>query len=95
MKKEKEDDIKQCEERRKIDLRKDLERKKYYESIKLKSLKYCTPEAEDIKEKNAKKDKEEEARIQFYYDEKNRDANERAEREILRRHSLMQMLKGL
>ncbi len=90
IKKEKEEDVKMTEENIKMELRKDNERKKYYDMIKAAGGKYITPEAEAIREKMKKLDEEEERKTQYYYEEKNRLAieKERKEQEERRKQKL-------
>ena len=85
MKKEKEDDVKQMYERQRIEMRKDLERKKYYEQINVNGNTLITPEAQGIIDRLKKEQQQEDERIQYYYDAKNKEANLRAEKEKIRR----------
>ena len=84
-KKEKEEEIKTNAERLRIEDRKDQERKRYYDRIKLNGNKYSTKQAEEIIEKMKKDQKAEDDKIQYYYDAKAKEANEKAAKEIIRR----------
>ena len=84
-KKEKEDDIKIREESIKMQRKQDIIREKYYELIKNYGNRMNT-QSEEILEKMKKDQEEEDKKIQFYYEEKNRLAIERAKNEALRRH---------
>ena len=92
-KRQKEEDVKMAEERIKMDIKQDIIRDKYYELIRKYGNKYSTKEAEEIIEKMKKAQEEEDKKIQFYYDEKNRLANERAKNEKIRRQKEKQELK--
>ena len=70
--KEKEEDKKINQLRNLIDQRKENERKYYYDKIKANSNKYYLPYAENVLKKLEKEKKEEEEKIQYHYDEKNR-----------------------
>ena len=70
--KEKEEDKKINQLRNLIDQRKENERKYYYDKIKANSNKYYLPYAESVLKKLEKEKKEEEEKIQYHYDEKNR-----------------------
>ena len=91
-KKEKEEDIKMGEERIKMQMKQDIIREKYYEKIKNHGTQN-TPEAEEILQKMKKTQEEEDKKIQFYYDEKNRLAIEREKNEALRRKKEKNELK--
>ena len=91
-KKEKEEDIKMGEERIKMQMKQDIIREKYYENIKNHGTQN-TPEAEEILQKMKKTQEEEDKKIQFYYDEKNRLAIEREKNEALRRKKEKNELK--
>ena len=84
-KKEKEEDIKMREESIKMQIKQDLIREKYYENIKNYGNRFVT-ESKEILDKMKKDQEEEDKKIQFYYDEKNRLAIEREKNEALRRH---------
>ena len=70
--KEKEEDKKINQLRNLIDQRKENERKYYYDKINANSNKYYLPYAESVLKKLEKEKKEEEEKIQYHYDEKNR-----------------------
>jgi len=70
--KEKEEDKKINQLRNLIDQRKENERKYYYDKIKANSNKYYLPYAESVLKKLEKEKKEEDEKIQYHYDEKNR-----------------------
>ena len=93
IKKEKEDEIKMNEERIKLDLRQENERKRYYEQIKKNGEKYTMVQADEILEKLKKEQKAEDDKIQHYYDEKNREANEKEPKERLRRQKERENIK--
>ena len=84
-KKEKEEDIKMREESIKMQIKQDIIRDKYYEIIRTYGNKY-TDNSKDILEKMKKDQEEEDKKIQYYYDEKNKLAIEREKNEALRRH---------
>ena len=92
-KKKKEEDVKMAQERIKMDMKQDMIRDKYYELIRKYGNKYSTKQAEEILEKMKKDQEEEDKKIQFYYDEKNRLAIERETNEKLRRQKEKQELK--
>ena len=91
-KKEKEEDIKMGEERIKMQLKQDYIREKYYDTIKKYGNKYSV-QSDEILQKMKKDQEEEDKKIQFYYDEKNRLANEREKNEALRRKKEKNELK--
>jgi hypothetical protein len=91
-KKEKEEDIKMGEERIKMQLKQDLIREKYYDNIKNYGNKYSV-QSDEILQKMKKDQEEEDKKIQFYYDEKNRLAIEREKNEALRRKKEKNELK--
>ena len=93
IKKEKENEIKLNEERLKIDLKKEDERNRYYQRIKILVNKYTMKQAEEILEKLKREQKAEDDKIQFYYDEKNKEANEKEVRERLRRRQEREDIK--
>ncbi len=70
-KKDKEEEIKMGEERMKMQMKEDLARQKYYETIKNNGNKSSLKSVE-VLEKLRKQQEEEDKRIQHYYDEKNR-----------------------
>lgn len=92
-KKEKEDEIKINEERGRIQDRQDQERKRYYDTIKNNGNKYSLKQAEEILEKMKKAQIAEDEKIQYYYDAKSKEANEKAAKEIQRRHKEREEMK--
>ena len=84
-KKEKEEDIKMREESIKMQKKQDMIRDKYYEMIRTYGNKF-TDNSKDILEKMKKDQEEEDRKIQYYYDERNKLAIERENNEALRRH---------
>ena len=93
IKKEKEDEIKMNEERIKLDIRQENERIRYYEQIKKNGNKYSMVQADEILEKMKKDQKAEEDKIQYYYDEKNKEANEKEAKERMRRQKEREDIK--
>ena len=77
LKKEKENDIKMNEERLIYDLKKESERNTYYDKIRNYANKYTMKQAEEIVEKMKNDQKNEEEKIQYYYDAKNKEAHEK------------------
>ena len=95
-KKEKEEDVKMAEERIKMEMKEDLTRKKYYDTINKYGNKYKTAEAEAIIEKMKKDQEEEDKKTQFYYDEKNRrEIEKERNREIQRYKDKAELKKYL
>ena len=84
-KKEKEEDIKIREESNKMQIKQDQIREKYYEMIKTYGNKY-SDQSKEILDKMKKDQEEEDKKIQYFYDEKNRLAIEKEKNEQLRRH---------
>ena len=84
-KKEKEEDIKMREESIKMQMKQDQIREKYYDMIKTYGNKF-SDNSKEILEKMKKDQEEEDKKIQYYYDEKNRLAIEKEKNEALRRH---------
>ena len=84
-KKEKEEDIKIREESIKMQIKQDQIREKYYEMIKTYGNKY-SDQSKEILDKMKKDQEEEDKKIQYFYDEKNRLAIEKEKNEQLRRH---------
>ena len=80
------------EERIKMQLKQDLIREKYYDNIKNYGNKYSV-QSDEILQKMKKDQEEEDKKIQFYYDEKNRLAIEREKNEALRRKKEKNELK--
>ena len=85
--------IKMNEERMKLDLRKENERNRYYENIQAHGNKFSMKQAEEILEKLKKDQKAEDEKIQYYYDAKNKEANEKQVKERLRRQKERQDIK--
>ena len=81
----KEEDKKINQLRYLMDQRKEKERKYYYDKIKSNSNKYSLPYAETVLKKLEKDKKEEEEKIQYYYDEKNRHDFEKEHKAKLKR----------
>ena len=92
-KKEREDEIKINEERGRMQDKQDQERKRYYDTIKNNGNKYSLKQAEEILEKMQKAQKAEDEKIQYYYDAKTKEANEKAAKEIQRRHKEREEMK--
>ena len=84
LQKEKEEEIKINEERAKLDLKQEDERKRYYDNIQRLGNKFIMKQAEEIVEKQKKDQKAEDEKIQYYYDAKNKEANEKEIRRRLR-----------
>ena len=84
-KKEKEEDIKIREESIKMQIKQDQIREKYYVMIKTYGNKY-SDQSKEILDKMKKDQEEEDKKIQYFYDEKNRLAIEKEKNEQLRRH---------
>ena len=84
-KKEKEEDIKIREESIKMQIKQDQIREKYYEMIKTYGNKY-SDQSKEILDKMKKDQEEDDKKIQYFYDEKNRLAIEKEKNEQLRRH---------
>ena len=70
-KRDKEEEIKMGEERMKMQMKEDLQREKYYESIRKNGLKMSN-KADEMLKRLREEQEEEDKRIQHYYDEKNR-----------------------
>ena len=70
-KRDKEEEIKMGEERMKMQMKEDLQREKYYESIKKNGMKMSN-KADELLKRLRQEQEEEDKRIQHYYDEKNR-----------------------
>ena len=92
-KKEKEEDVKMAEERIKMEMKEDLTRQKYYDTIRKYGNKYQTIEAEKIIEKMKKDQEEEDKKTQFYYDEKNRREIEKERNREIQRYKDKEELK--
>ena len=70
-KRDKEEENKMGEERMKMQMKEDLQREKYYESIKKNGMKMSS-KADELLKRLRQEQEEEDKRIQHYYDEKNR-----------------------
>ncbi len=94
--KEKEEDIKMAEERVKMEMKEEIARNKYYDSIKKYGNKYVAKQADEIMEQLKKQEEEEDKKMQFYYEEKNRLAIEKEkEQEIKRQKEKKELRKYL
>ena len=93
MKKEKEDDIVFMEENIKTGEKQDLERKYYFDRIKNYGNKYSLKKAEEILEQMKDAQKKEDEKIQFYYDEKRKAADEKERKEYIRKRMERKELK--
>ena len=93
MKKEKEDDIIFMEENIKTGEKQDLERKYYFDRIKNYGNKYSLKKAEEILEQMKDAQKKEDEKIQFYYDEKRKAADEKERKEYIRKRMERKELK--
>ena len=91
--KEKEEEIKMGEERIKMQLKEELARKKYYDQIKQHGNNFLAPQSDEILKKMKKMEEDEEKKIQFYYDEKNRLLIEKEKSEELKKHKNKYELK--
>ena len=81
-KRDKEEEIKMGEERMKMQMKEDLQREKYYESIKKNGMKMSS-KADELLKRLRQEQEEEDKRIQHYYDEKNRlEIDEEKEKEM-------------
>jgi len=94
-KRDKEEEIKMGEERIKMQMKEDLQREKYYETIKNNGNKMSL-KADEILEKLRKDQEEEDKRIQHYYDEKNRlEIDKEKEKEIKKHRDKFELKKYL
>ena len=93
MKKEKEDDILSMEEQIKTGEKQDLERKYYFDRIKNYGNKYSLKKAEEILEQMKDAQKKEDEKIQFYYDEKRKAADEKERKEFIKKRMERKELK--
>ena len=91
--KQKQEDVKMAEERIKMEMKEDIARNRYYESIRKYGNKYVAKQADEIIEKQKKEQEEEDRKMQFYFEEKNRLANERERQEEIRRQNERKELK--
>ena len=83
--KQKEEDKKMAEERIKMEMKEEITRNKYYESIQKYGNKYVAKQADEIIEQLKKQEEEEDKKVQFYYEEKNRLAIEKEKEEEIKR----------
>ena len=81
------------EERLKIDIRQENERDRYYDRIQKLGNKYSMKQAEEILERLKKEQKAEDDKIQYYYDAKNKEANEKEVKERIRRQKEREEIK--
>ena len=94
--KQKEEDKKMAEERIKMEMKEEIARNEYYDSIKKYGNKYVAKQADEIIEQLKKQEEEDEKRMQFYYEEKNRLAIEKEkEAEIKRQKEKKELRKYL
>ena len=91
--KEKEEDKKMAEERIKMEMKEEIARNEYYDSIKKYGNKYVAKQADEIIEQLKKQEEEDEKKIQFYYEEKNRLAIEKEKEEEIKRQKEKKELK--
>ncbi len=93
LKKEKEDDIKFIEENNKIEERKELERKLYFKRIDRNSNNFMTGVAKEALDNIIKEEKDEEDRINFYIEQKNKKEVEKEEKDRIKRQLAKNELK--
>ena len=94
-KRDKEEEIKMGEERMKMQMKEDLQREKYYESIKKNGIKMSS-KADELLKRLRKEQEEEDKRIQHYYDEKNRlEIDKEKEKEIKKFREKFELKKYL
>ena len=89
--KQKEEDIKMAEERIKMEMKEEIARNKYYDSIKKYGNK--SKQADEIIEQLKKQEEEEDKKVQFYYEEKNRLAIEKEKEAEIKRQKEKQELR--
>ena len=95
-KQQKEEDIKMSEERIKMDMKQEIARNRYYESIKKNGELYDSTTGKELIEKLKKEEEEEDKKVQFYYEEKNRLAIEKEkEAEIKKQKDKRELKKYL
>ena len=85
LRKEKEDDIRFCEENKKIEEKKELERKLYFKRIERNSNNFMTGVAKEALDRMEKEAIEEEDKMNFYTKERNKKEDEKEEQEKLKR----------
>ena len=83
-KRDKEEEVKMGEERMKMQMKEDVKRQKYYELIRSYGNRQSV-KANELLEKMKKDQEEEEKRIQHFYDEKNKLAIEKEQKEELKK----------
>ena len=93
LKKEKEDDIKFIEENNKIEEKKELERKLYFKRIERNSNNFMTGVAKEALDNMVKEEKDEEDRINFYIEQKNKKEVEKEEKDRIKRQLAKNELK--
>ena len=93
LKKEKEDDIKFIEENNKIEEKKELERKLYFKRIDRNSNNFMTGVAKEALDNMIKEEKDEEDRINFYIEQKNKKEVEKEEKDRIKRQLAKNELK--
>jgi hypothetical protein len=91
--KQKEEDKKMAEERIKMEMKEEIARNKYYDSIKKYGNKYVAKQADEIIEQLKKQEEEEDKKMQFYYEEKNRLAIEKEKEAEIKRQKEKKELK--
>ena len=91
--KQKEEDIKMAEERIKMEMKEEIARNKYYDSIKKYGNKYVAKQADEIIDQLKKQEEEEDKKMQFYYEEKNRLAIEKEKEAEIKRQKEKKELK--
>ena len=84
-KKDKEEEVKMGEERIKMQMKEDLHRQKYYDTIKNNGMK-LSKKSDEILLRLKKEKEEEDKRIQHYYDEKNKLEIEKEKQKELKKH---------
>ena len=85
MKKQREDDIILLEEQIKRGEKQDQERKIYFEKIKNYGNRYSLNKAEEILEKIKEAEKKEDEKIQYYYDEKRKEGDEKERKALIKK----------
>ena len=85
-KRDKEEEVKMGEERMKMQMKEDMRRQAYYDSIKKNGTK-LSKKSYEILEKIKKDQAEEDKRIQHYYDEKNKLEIEKEKQKELKKHN--------
>ena len=93
LQKQKEDDVLSLEEHIKTEEKQDQERKNYFDRIKNYGNKYSLKKAEEILEEMLKNKKREDEKIQYYYDEKRKMADEKERMAMMKRRMERKELK--